>query len=86
VGGESGAGARPLNVEWIRSLVEQCEDACLPIFVKQLGKSPISTRKEDENWSALVTSPEYGFLFSDGKNGNNFESWPADLRVREWPE
>jgi protein gp37 len=35
VGGESGAGARPCNIEWIRSIVRQCKDAGVPCFVKQ---------------------------------------------------
>lgn len=36
-GGESGPGARPCNVEWIRSIVRQCKSAGVPVFVKQLG-------------------------------------------------
>ena len=35
VGGESGPGARPCNVEWIRSIVQQCRAASVPVFVKQ---------------------------------------------------
>lgn len=37
VGGESGAGARPMQLDWARSLVEQCRAADVPCFVKQLG-------------------------------------------------
>lgn len=37
VGGESGAGARPMDLAWARSLVEQCRDFGVPAFVKQLG-------------------------------------------------
>ncbi len=36
-GGESGPGARPCDVAWVRSLVEQCRAAGVPAFVKQLG-------------------------------------------------
>jgi protein gp37 len=36
-GGESGPGARPCSLNWIRSLIEQCRTAGVPIFVKQLG-------------------------------------------------
>ena len=35
VGAESGPGARPCNVDWIRSIVEQCREAQVPVFVKQ---------------------------------------------------
>ena len=37
VGGESGAGARPMNPEWARVLRDQCIDACVPFFFKQWG-------------------------------------------------
>jgi protein gp37 len=36
-GGESGPGARPMDLAWARSLVEQCQTAGVPVFVKQLG-------------------------------------------------
>lgn len=35
VGGESGPGARPCDVAWIREIVGQCRDAGVPVFVKQ---------------------------------------------------
>lgn len=35
VGGESGPGARPCRVEWIRSIVGQCKAAGVACFVKQ---------------------------------------------------
>lgn len=35
VGGESGPGARPMEVGWARSIVEQCGGAGVPVFVKQ---------------------------------------------------
>lgn len=37
VGGESGRGARPMDLAWARSLVAQCATAGVPCFVKQLG-------------------------------------------------
>jgi protein gp37 len=36
VGGESGNGARPCNVDWIRSLVQQGKAAGVAMFVKQV--------------------------------------------------
>lgn len=41
VGGESGAGARPFDVAWARSIVQQCKSAGVPVFVKQLGAQVI---------------------------------------------
>ncbi len=37
VGGESGAGARPMSPEWVRSIHNQCRQACVPFFFKQWG-------------------------------------------------
>lgn len=34
-GGESGKNRRPLNLDWIRSLRDQCVDAGVPFFYKQ---------------------------------------------------
>jgi protein gp37 len=34
-GAESGSGARPMNLDWVRSLRDQCADARVPFFFKQ---------------------------------------------------
>jgi protein gp37 len=40
VGGESGPGARPFDVQWARSVVEQCKSSGrVKCFVKQLGSN-----------------------------------------------
>jgi protein gp37 len=36
-GGESGAGARPLHADWVRSLQDQCAAAGVAFFFKQWG-------------------------------------------------
>lgn len=38
VGGESGAGARPMHPDWARSLRDQCQAAEVPYFFKQHGE------------------------------------------------
>lgn len=48
VGGESGPGARPCDIEWIRSIVEQCKAAGALCFVKQLGSRPVADFYDDE--------------------------------------
>ena len=35
VGGESGPGFRPMNLDWARALVAQCHAASVPVFFKQ---------------------------------------------------
>lgn len=37
VGGESGPGARPMEVDWVRSIRAQCDAAGVPFFYKQKG-------------------------------------------------
>lgn len=42
MGGETGPGARPMNVEWARSVRDQCRAAGIPFFFKQMsGKIPV---------------------------------------------
>ncbi len=37
VGGESGAGARPMSAEWVVDIRDQCRAASVPFFFKQWG-------------------------------------------------
>lgn len=37
VGGESGPGARPIEVEWVREIQRQCEEQGVAFFFKQWG-------------------------------------------------
>ena len=60
IGGESGRGARPMDLDWARDLLGQCRSAGVPVFVKQLGSA----------W---------------GQSHDDPTTWPADLRVREFP-
>lgn len=41
VGGEGGPKARPCDITWIRSIVDQCLLAGVPCFVAQLGSMPM---------------------------------------------
>lgn len=79
-GGESGPGARPCNVDWIRSVRDQCQTAGVPVFVKQLGSNVPNIGNVPPE--VLVPSRK---CFKHPKGGDPAE-WPADLRVREFPE
>jgi protein gp37 len=72
-GGESGPGHRPPNLDWFRDLRDQCRAAGVPCFIKQLGSSAVRGANDPP------------FTYSDRKGGDPDE-WPADLRVREFPE
>jgi hypothetical protein len=100
VGGESGPGARPCDLAWIRSLVGQCQAARVPVFVKQLGAKPYETtlaeltpdartkfqRDDPKLVEALgqYLDAIYWHRLRDRKGGDPSE-WPEDLRVREFP-
>jgi len=96
VGGESGAKARPCNVAWIRSVVQQCKTDGVPVFVKQLGARPCIQMKDYTDtvtyergggfWPASGYAKENAWItrVKDAK-GSNMAEWPEDLRVREWP-
>ena len=71
VGGESGTSARPFGLQWARSLREQCERVETAFFVKQLGSNPIH---------------EGSVLNLSDRHGGDWDEWPEDLRVREFPE
>jgi protein gp37 len=71
VGGESGPGARPCNVEWIESIVEQCRAANVPVFVKQLGAKPVQNGQP---------------LKLDNRKGGEMDEWPGRLRIRQFPD
>jgi protein gp37 len=62
VGGESGPGARTMKLAWAHRIVEQCQAAGVPVFVKQLG------------------------TVAGGKTHHDIDTFPAALRVREYPQ
>lgn len=91
VGGESGHGARPCNVAWIRSIVQQCQSAGVPVFVKQIGSQPVVEEgsPDAQEWGAFAPGvalmDDCGEIHCRDRKGGNPAEWPADLRVREWP-
>jgi protein gp37 len=72
VGGESGVHARECNLAWIRCVVDQCDAAHVPVFVKQMGARPVG-----------VGAP----VQLRRTKGNDPALMPADLAVRRaFPE
>ena len=76
VGGESGPDARLCDLAWVRSIVAQCNTACVACFVKQLGTRPIAGR---------MPHPDDMFIRLTSRKGGDPAEWPEDLRVREFP-
>jgi len=56
VGGESGAGARPMKPEWVMDIRDQCQTAGVPFFFKQWGgvhKKRAGRQLDGVTWSQL---------------------------------
>lgn len=92
-GGESGYGARQMDIAWARSLRDQCQRAGVPFFMKQMGKHP------SVEYNGMLYCRDCGFWPSDGScdddawvlrvkdsKGGDWSEWPEEFRVREYPE
>lgn len=94
VGGESGRDARPLNVAWVRSIVQQCAAAGVACFVKQLGAVPMMDLDAWRTAGGPQVAPESRSrvppgnvaLHLDSTKGGDMSEWPEDLRVRDFPQ
>ncbi len=90
IGGESGPGARPFDIAWARSTVKQCKATGVAPFVKQMGSKPqrlmsINAALELHRFAGRNPDQPEPLSFRD-KKGEDMSEWPADIRVREWPE
>ncbi len=99
VGGESGPDARFCDVAWARSIVQRCQAAGVPVFVKQLG-AHIKDRNDvgfegdkPGGWPMDTQYKAHGHqhqgdpvrVLLRSKKGGDPAEWPEDLRVREFP-
>jgi protein gp37 len=58
VGGESGPGARPIEIEWVRDVREQCRAQNVPFFFKQWGgvnKKKTGRLLDGRTWDEMPT-------------------------------
>src|SRR5207249_634330 len=65
VGGESGAGARPMAKEWVLSIRDQCQQAKVRFFFKQWGgvrKSKAGRELEGQTYNELPRRVELPVL------------------------
>jgi protein gp37 len=102
VGGESGPGARPMDIAWARAILAQCRTSGVPCFVKQLGAKSVSLcsscRDGARGFCKLYGAERRrdGFeghgqdglqqIFLKDRKGGDMDEWPEDLRVREFPD
>lgn len=85
-GGESGPGARPCDVAWIHSIVDQCKVAGVPCFVKQLGDVRILSPGTGLPYYRELPHYREWFHQIKARKGGDPSEWPEDLRVRQFPE
>jgi len=69
-GGESGSTDNPFHIEWAKDLIEQCKDAEVAYFLKQLGTTVHCDGRRQK--------------FRD-RHAGDWTEWPLDVRVREMP-
>ncbi|HYG91185.1 MAG TPA: DUF5131 family protein [Azospirillum sp.] len=74
IGGESGSAeaARPMDIQWVGNLLDACDEAGVPAFVKQLGRNPVTLGLATPNPANddVGADPAY---------------WPKWLRVQQMP-
>jgi protein gp37 len=69
-GGESGRNASSFDLDWAKSLIEQCGERRVPYFLKQLG--------------SYVVEDGRRLAFTHGHAGD-WSEWPVWSRVRQLP-
>jgi protein gp37 len=65
VGGESGAGARPMKKEWVLPLRDQCKRSSVPFFFKQWGgvrKAKAGRRLEGRTYDEFPSGVRHPIL------------------------
>jgi len=74
IGGESGSteDARPMDIQWVGDILDDCDRAGVPAFVKQLGRNPVTCGLPTPN-------PANDTIGTDPAR------WPKWLRVRQMP-
>lgn len=92
-GGQSGRGAgdKPFNVSWASSTIDLCEHDHVNCFVKQLGSNCITDNANLHDWPETTRLKARGKAFASARamlssKGGNWDEWPEELRVRQFPE
>jgi protein gp37 len=99
IGGESGPGARPFDVQWARQTITACLRNDTAVFLKQLGAHVVDRNDagfDGDGYRAWPMGTRHEELdncyqgapvrvrLEDRKGGNPAE-WPQAVRVREMP-
>lgn len=92
IGGESGPKARPCELDWIEKIMLDCVNHSVPVFVKQMGRTclsssmpPIEDGRVQESNLVWDHGRERWKLQLSTSHGDNMDEWPSKFRVREYP-
>jgi len=88
IGGESGRRARPFNVAWAESALDQAEVGGVAVFLKQFGSNTrIGPEARPEGWPVgSLCALEGGYRVKlDAAKGGDMHEWPERFRVRQFP-
>ena len=83
VGGESGAGARPMQKKWVLSIRDQCERSNVPFFFKQWGgvrKSKAGRELDGKHYDGLPNRVELPVLENPQR-----QAVIAEIESLYWP-
>lgn len=92
-GGESGPNARPYHLKWARLLIQQCEDAGVAYFQKQVGSNfwieddvaALMFRRFDDIKLSGDGHGDYRISVRGDPKGQSVNHWPREIRVQEFP-
>lgn len=94
IGGESGHNARPFDIAWARSAIQQCRDGGVVPFMKQVGSNPQDSVSNAESWPEWRTrchqitdegDQSRMVIRLKSSHGTDMAEWPESLRHQEWP-
>lgn len=77
IGGESGHGARPFDIQWAFDTVAWCKDNGVACFFKQAGSRP--------HFGDMAAPNRRGEYPWQDRSGGDPDEWTPALRVREFP-
>lgn len=97
VGGESGHGARPFEIEWAQEIQRQCAATGVAFFLKQLGSVPVVAAGRPQYHEFRHVKRDEKKLFSEHANGKwrvhlvdrmggTMTEWPEARRIRQFPK
>jgi len=79
-------GKNPLDVAWVRSIVEQCKAAGVSVLVKRLGKQPCNGVFKQNPVRGTIDAPSKPLNRFRSRDGSDPSEWPSDIRIQQWPE